>query len=153
MRLRQCQPPLAVDADYSRVADLGLPIHVLVAVDEPPRTRTFDVGDESIEAKVNVVVAVVNIARGVVRDEDIGREKRNHQLLNLRLLVTEMSAWLVAARAVETAEAHSVNGMGGEVKINDGWWERLTAVVVAFDRARMCGHWMDCATCRMMSPT
>ena len=40
---------------------------------------------------------------------------------------------LVAPRTLETAEAHSVNSVDGEVKINNRWREWLTAVVVAFD--------------------
>ena len=71
---------------------------MLVALDEPARLRTFEVAHECLEAEVNVVVAVVNVTWGVVRDEDIDRGKRGHQVLNLGLLVKGMAAWLVAPR-------------------------------------------------------
>ena len=136
-----------------RVANPGFLVYVLVAVDEPPRTRTLDVGDEGIEAKVNVIVAVVNVARGVVRNEDIDWGKRGHQVLNLRLLVEEVSARLVAPRTVETAEAHPVNDMSGKVKVNDGWREWLTAVVVAFDGQDVCASGSPPPRCKAGEPT
>ena len=43
---------------------------------------------------MDVVVAVVNLSCGVVGNENIDRGKRSQQLLNLRLLVEEMSACL-----------------------------------------------------------
>ena len=87
MRLRERQPLLAIHADYSRVADPGFLINVLVAVDEQARLHALDVADEGLEAEVNIFVAVVNVARAVVRHEAIYRGKRNQQQINFRLLV------------------------------------------------------------------
>jgi len=119
-----------------------LSVDVLMPVDEQPRSRALNVTNERLEPQVNVVVAVVNVTRRVVSDEDIDRWKRSQQPLDFCLLVEVVASRLVAPRTVEAAEAHATDGVCDKVKVNNRWREWRSAVVVAFD-----GHDVGTSDC------
>jgi hypothetical protein len=105
----------------------------MVAVKKPPRMGAYHVGVESIEANVNLVVAVVDHSWRVVGYEDIDTGERSEGTLHPWLLEKIVALWFVFPCAAETSELDATNSVDAKMQVNDGSLEGGATVMVAFD--------------------
>ena len=131
--LHRHHPP-PVYPDGRRLPDPCLPVNVLVAVDDQARLVLVDVVGQGVKALVDAVLAVVDAARAVVRDQDVHRREVGQELMRLGLVVEESPLGLVLPAAVEPADAKSANLDHLEVQVFDGIGERRVMVMIALDR-------------------
>ena len=125
---------VAICADHAGVVGHGLAVFVLVSVEEEFGFMVGEVGVECGEAGVNLVVTVMDGARGVVRDEDIDRRKAFEHLLHFVVLEKVVPLGLVFPRTAKAPEFNAAEHEGRQVEIPDRRRKRRTGVMVAFDR-------------------
>lgn len=131
--VRQRQEPVAVCADYARLADCGFSIVVLVAVQEEFGLRVCDVVAERGEADVDFVVAVMDKPRRIVGDENVHWREIGQRLFDLGLLKEVIAARLVFPGAAKAAESDVSKSEGGAVHVANRRSEWGAGVVIAFD--------------------
>jgi hypothetical protein len=132
--LRKDQKPVAKSSDDAGLANGGLDVVVLVAVEEETRLGSRDVVAEGDEAQVDLVVAVMHEARRVVRHEKVHGGKAGHELFHLVLLEQVVAPGLVFPGAAEAAEGESVELKRRHVQVTDGCAKWRARIMVAFDR-------------------
>ncbi len=101
------QQAMAVYSDHLCILATCFRRDMLVAVDQPFRAATLDVGHKGVKAGVNAVRLIVDTFRGVVCDQDIDRWQRTHQLSGFFLRIQKVTAWFVPPAAVETCKGES----------------------------------------------
>ena len=130
---RNDQKAMPVRSNHTRHFNRRLDIKMLVAVEQKLRFRSGDVTVEAGESCVNIVVAIVNKARGIVRDENVNTGKRSQRSLNFKLLEEEISSRLVFPRTAEAAKVDAAKLERREMKVANWRAERRTGVVIPFD--------------------
>jgi len=106
---------------------------MLVSVDDNPWLRPRDVGIQTVEPVVHLILLIVNSARGIVRQEDVNRWKSAKESLDFRLIVEEMPAGFVPPRSVKAAETDTAVFTNAEMQVHDRFRERCVRVMIAFD--------------------
>jgi len=87
---------LSINSNYSRLANPRFLADVLVTVKEQTRLHATNVANKCVEAQMNLIVSVVDVAWRVVCDEHVDRRKCRHQTLNFILVVEKVASWLVS---------------------------------------------------------
>lgn len=133
---------LSMNTDDSRLADARLLADVLMAVKEQARLDATNVTNKCLEAQMNVIVSVVNVAWRIVSDEHINRRKSRKKLCDLILIVEKVTSRLVSPRTAETAKSQAAETLCAKMQVNNGSRKRTSAVVIAFngENARALHH-------------
>ena len=124
---------MAECAHHAGVVQDRFSVFVLVAVEEELWFRVGEIGIERGEAHVDLVVAVVDQARGVVGDEDVNRREGIEHLRDFVVLKKEVALGFVFPRAAKASEFDPTEEEGGQVEVANRRAERPAGVVVAFD--------------------
>jgi len=124
---------LSINSNDSCLANPRLLADVLVTVKEQSRLYATNVAAKCLEAQMNLILSVVDVAWRIVCDEHVNWRKCRNQAFNLILVVEKVTSWLVTPRASEATENQATIALCAKMQIKYGGWKRASAIVIALN--------------------